>query len=225
MVELRKRKAATQPPVTGKKNKKAETPASNRPKEASQQEKPSTSTNVPKVGDTISLDGFGGEIETNDGTKTTLKTLVEESKSGVVLFTYPRASTPGCTKQACMFRDNHDHLTSTGLSIFGLSSDSPKANTTFKTKQNLQYPLICDPSATLIAALGLKKSPKGTVRGVFAVDKKGTVLLLQAGGPDATVTAVQDLVNTTTGDKDSSSKGEEKEAEVKDNGQQEDAKD
>lgn len=48
------------------------------------------------VGSTITLEGFGGEIETNDGVKTTLKKLVDESKGGVVLFTYPKASTPGC---------------------------------------------------------------------------------------------------------------------------------
>lgn len=48
------------------------------------------------VGSTINLEGFGGEIETNDGVKTTLKKLLDESKSGVVLFTYPKASTPGC---------------------------------------------------------------------------------------------------------------------------------
>lgn len=93
-----------------------------------------------------------------------------------------------------MFRDNHTHLTSSGLSIYGLSGDSPKANTTFKTRQNLQYPLLCDPKANLIAAIGLKKSPKGTVRGVFAVDKKGKVLLRESGGPDATVDAVQKIV-------------------------------
>jgi peroxiredoxin Q/BCP len=50
----------------------------------------------PKVGDKIDLASFGGEIETNDGDKTTLAKLVEESKGGVVLFTYPKASTPGC---------------------------------------------------------------------------------------------------------------------------------
>jgi peroxiredoxin Q/BCP len=48
------------------------------------------------VGETITLEGFGGEIETNDGVKTTLKQLVDESNGGVVLFTYPKASTPGC---------------------------------------------------------------------------------------------------------------------------------
>lgn len=50
----------------------------------------------PVVGETINLEGFGGEIQTNDGTKTTLKALVDQSKAGVVLFTYPKASTPGC---------------------------------------------------------------------------------------------------------------------------------
>ena len=49
-----------------------------------------------KVGDTVALDDFGGQIEINDGTLTTLKDLVNSSESGVVLFTYPKASTPGC---------------------------------------------------------------------------------------------------------------------------------
>jgi|SRR5690242_15687991 len=54
-------------------------------------------TGPPKAGDTIDLGNFGGEVETHDGKKTTLAKLVEESKGGVVLFTYPKASTPGCT--------------------------------------------------------------------------------------------------------------------------------
>lgn len=89
-------------------------------------------------------------------------------------------------------------MTSSGLSIYGLSGDSPKANTTFKTRQSLQYPLLCDPKASLIAAIGFKKSPKGTIRGVFAVDKEGKVLLRKAGGPDATVDAVQEIVANAT---------------------------
>lgn len=91
MVELRKRKAPAPPPVVEKKSKPAP-----KPKEAKEIKEASKPT-VPEVGDIIDLDTFGGEIETNDGTKTTLKKLVEESKSGVVLFTYPKASTPGCT--------------------------------------------------------------------------------------------------------------------------------
>ncbi|KAF2677248.1 AhpC-TSA-domain-containing protein [Lentithecium fluviatile CBS 122367] len=148
----------------------------------------------PKAGDTIDLTAFGGEIETHEGTKTTLAKLVEESKSGVVLFTYPKASTRGCTTQACLFRDSYEPLTAGGLAIYGLSNDSPKANTNFKTKQNLQYPLLCDPAQTLISAIGLKKAPKGTTRGVFVVDKSGKVLAAEPGSPEGTVAVVKKIV-------------------------------
>jgi thioredoxin-dependent peroxiredoxin len=80
-----------------------------------------------------------------------------------------------------------------------LSNDSPKANTTFKTKQNLPYPLLCDPSATLIGAIGLKKAPKGTTRGVFVVDKSGKVLAAEPGGPQATVDVVKKIVEELGG--------------------------
>lgn len=53
-------------------------------------------TEAPKTGGSIELEGFGEEVETNEGEKTTLAKLVEASKAGVVLFTYPKASTPGC---------------------------------------------------------------------------------------------------------------------------------
>jgi peroxiredoxin Q/BCP len=55
-----------------------------------------TKSKAPAVGDSITLEGFGGEITTQDGEKTTLAKLVTESKAGVVLFTYPAANTPGC---------------------------------------------------------------------------------------------------------------------------------
>ncbi|KAL4947242.1 thioredoxin-like protein [Aspergillus filifer] len=196
MVELRKRKAAAPPPVPEKKRIKTKEPAP-KSKALENAAPPSSASPVPKVGEVVDLDGFGGNLETNDGTKTTLKDLVEKSKAGVVLFTYPKASTPGCIKQACLFRDGYDKLTSTGLSIYGLSADSPKANTTFKTKQSLPYPLLCDTAATLIGAIGFKKVPRGTIRGVFVVDKAGKVLILQPGGPDATVEVVRQLVLST----------------------------
>lgn len=55
------------------------------------------------VGDVIDLEGFGGEIQTNDGETTSLKKLLDDSKSGVVLFTYPKASTPGCKCYVSLF--------------------------------------------------------------------------------------------------------------------------
>lgn len=106
--ELRKRKApATEPaaaPPAKKKGPVAKAVA--KVKEAISSAKPkaaktngAASTGAVAVGSTITLEGFGGEIETNDGVKTTLKKLVDESKGGVVLFTYPKASTPGCKHQ------------------------------------------------------------------------------------------------------------------------------
>ncbi|KAL1628020.1 thioredoxin peroxidase dot5 [Neofusicoccum ribis] len=243
MVELRKRK--TPPPAPEKAAKKKPGPKSKaaKAKEAvadtvsavaakveetvtKPAEPAATATNgaskpaaagKPEVGKALELDGFGGEVETNDGTKTSLKKLVDESKDGVVIFTYPKASTPGCTKQACLFRDSYTALTSTGFSIFGLSNDSPKANTTFKTKQNLPYALLCNPSFSLIKAIGLAKpgNAKGTVRGVFVVDKAGKVLAAEAGGPDATVEVVKKLVEGKGGadkpaDKDKTADDKEK---------------
>lgn len=107
-VELRKRKAPA-PPAPAPAQKKASKskrakPAEPRKKEVEKTaeaaspkaESPARAGGQVAVGETIDLQGFGGEVELNDGKKTTLKQLVEDSKAGVVLFTYPKASTPGC---------------------------------------------------------------------------------------------------------------------------------
>ena len=103
-VELRKRKAPAVPPQAPpakKKAEKAKAPAV-QPAKAVSAKAPKNAPNGAKaptkvaVGDIIDLSSFGGEIETHDGDKTTLKKLVDDSDNGVVLFTYPKASTPGC---------------------------------------------------------------------------------------------------------------------------------
>ena len=105
--ELRKRKAPEPAPAPAPKktSKVAKVAAKVKEVVKGKPSKPAAATNgsakaakasPPTQGDVIILEGFGGEIETNEGTKTTLKDLVEASKSGVVLFTYPKASTPGC---------------------------------------------------------------------------------------------------------------------------------
>ena len=100
------------------------------------------------------------------------------------------------TIQVCNFRDSYHDVTSTGFAVYGLSKDSTKANSNFKEKQNLQYPLLCDPSATLISAIGLKKEPSGTTRGVFVIDKAGKVLAAQPGSPGGTLDVVKKIVST-----------------------------
>ena len=99
MVELRKRKTPAEPaapPPPAKKANSVKSSASSQKGESSANGSATAKRTAISLGDTINLDDFGGEIETNDGEKVTLKKLVDESKSGVVIFTYPKASTPGC---------------------------------------------------------------------------------------------------------------------------------
>lgn len=112
MVELRKRKtapAAAAEPVAKKAAKSQPKPKTSKIRGAIEEkvEKVSATTKktvggssagsgAPKVGHVITLEGFGGKFETQDGTEVTLKQLIDESKAGVVIFTYPKASTPGC---------------------------------------------------------------------------------------------------------------------------------
>jgi len=102
------------------------------------------------------------------------------------------------TTQACLFRDNYLPITGASLAVYGLSTDSPKSNTTFVTKQSLPYPLICDPSGGLIKALGLSKPGRGsgTTRGVVVIDKQAHVRVHTAGGPQATLDAVLGYVKS-----------------------------
>ena len=74
-------------------------PAEDAAKDDIAETKAKTSSGPPKQGDKIDLEGFGGEVETNDGQKTTLAQLAQSSKKGVVLFTYPKASTPYVTRK------------------------------------------------------------------------------------------------------------------------------
>lgn len=85
----------------------------------------------------------------------------------LVIFAYPRASTPGCTRQAKGFRDEFEELTKLDATVLGLSADSAKAQATFKTKQELPYDLVCDTEKKLISLLGCKKYPTGIIRSHF----------------------------------------------------------
>jgi peroxiredoxin Q/BCP len=100
------------------------------------------------------------------------------------------------TKQACQFRDQYTPLTATGLSIYGLSKDTPKSNSSFKEKQKLPYPLLCDPKGTLIKAITLLKSDGKITRGVFVIDKSGKIFAAEGGSPSGTVDVVERLIKS-----------------------------
>jgi peroxiredoxin Q/BCP len=99
-----------------------------------------------------------------------------------VLYAYPKDSTPGCTNEACDFRDNLARVQSLGAQVYGISRDSQKSHQNFITKQNLSFPLLSDPDCTLLKPLGAfgrkvmyGKEMEGIIRSTFLVDPKGIV--------------------------------------------------
>ena len=102
--------------------------------------------------------------------------------SKVVVYFYPAAMTPGCTKQACDFRDNLNSLRSAGYAVVGISPDKPEKLAKFRERDAVNFPLLSDTSrATLEAysAYGEKtmygKTVTGVIRSTFVVDEDGKI--------------------------------------------------
>ena len=100
----------------------------------------------------------------------------------VVLYAYPAASTPGCTTQACDFRDNLSDLTAAGYAVLGLSPDPPAKLARFRDAEGLTFPLLSDPDKAVLTAYGAYgekslygKTVVGVIRSTFVLDEQGTV--------------------------------------------------
>lgn len=113
-------------------------------------------------GGEVSLDGLRGKV--------------------VVLYFYPKDDTPGCTKEACSFRDSESEMQKLGAVVLGVSKDSLASHGRFKTKYHLNFPLLSDPDGTIIAAYGVWKDKSifghtalGIVRSTFVIDRDGIV--------------------------------------------------
>jgi len=99
-----------------------------------------------------------------------------------VIFFYPKASTPGCTAEACDLRDNEEALKAKGYEIIGVSADSVRRQKNFATKFDLKYPLIADENKEIINAFGVWGRKKfmgrefdGILRTTFIVNEKGLI--------------------------------------------------
>lgn len=104
----------------------------------------------------------------------------------VVVYFYPAAMTPGCTTEACDFRDSLSALKSAGLVVLGVSPDSPEKLKKFEEKEGLTYELLSDPDKAMMdewGAFGEKKNygkvVQGVIRSTFVVDEQGAVELAQ----------------------------------------------
>lgn len=100
----------------------------------------------------------------------------------VVLYFYPKDNTPGCTKEACSFRDVYDDILEAGAVVIGISKDSVKAHKKFKDKYELPFYLLSDPEHEVIESYGVWQEKKmfgkvymGIVRSTFIIDEEGII--------------------------------------------------
>ncbi len=119
------------------------------------------------------------EAELTDGTSIRLSEILEGGEK-VILYFYPKDSTPGCTKQACDFRDNFDRLKTLGYRIIGVSKDSSKSHYNFINKHNLNFELIVDQDIELHNLYGVwrekmnyGKTYLGVSRSTFVIGLDG----------------------------------------------------
>ncbi len=120
----------------------------------------------------------------------------------VVLFFYPKADTPGCTTQACGFRDNYPIIQAAGASVLGVSPDSPEALAKWRKKMGFPYPLLSDPdhqTADAYAVWGEKtmygKTYEGIIRSHFVIDADGKLedVRFKVSPTDSVDTALKQL--------------------------------
>ena len=106
----------------------------------------------------------------------------------VIVYFYPAASTPGCTKQACDFRDSLASFTSEGYAVLGISPDKPAKLVKFRDAEGLTFPLLSDPDRSVLeayAAYGEKKmygkTVTGVIRSTFVIGPDGRIEVAQYG--------------------------------------------
>ena len=118
-------------------------------------------------------------LEADDGRKVTLSGFRGKP---VVLYFYPKDDTPGCTKEACAFRDRRDDVARAGAVVLGVSPDDVASHRRFRDKYSLNFPLLADPGHKVAEAYGAwrektlyGKTSMGIQRSTFLIDREGTV--------------------------------------------------
>jgi peroxiredoxin Q/BCP len=101
--------------------------------------------------------------------------LVEERGHAVIVYFYPKDGTPGCTKEACAFRDTWKSYTDAGVQVFGISADDQKSHEQFAKEEKLPFPILADPDHKWIGAFGVATRLGMASRVSFLLDKEGKV--------------------------------------------------
>ena len=118
-----------------------------------------------------------------DGNEVSLRDLRGKN---VIVYFYPAAMTPGCTKQACDFRDSLDSLAAAGYTVLGISPDKPAKLQKFRERDGVTFPLLSDPDKEVLTAYGAfgektmyGKKVTGVIRSTFVVDGDGKIAVAQ----------------------------------------------
>jgi peroxiredoxin Q/BCP len=121
------------------------------------------------------------EFAARDGSGATVR-LADLRGRKVVLYFYPKDDTPGCTKEACSFRDEYAALQATGAVLLGISPDDEASHRRFAAKYHLPFPLLADPGAAIAIAYGVWKEKSmygrtymGVERTTFLIDEAGVI--------------------------------------------------
>lgn len=108
--------------------------------------------------------------------------LADLAGKRVILYVYPAAMTPGCTTQACDFRDSLQSLAAQGIAVVGLSPDSPAKLASFRDREHLTFPLISDPDKAVLTAYGAYgqkqnygRTVTGVIRSTFVIAPDGRI--------------------------------------------------
>ena len=130
---------------------------------------------------TLNIGDKAPEFETIDQNNKTVR-LKDYFGKKIVLFFYPKASTPGCTVEACNLRDNYQAFLKKGYEVIGVSADSQKRQSNFAIKNNLPYSLLVDEEKDIIRAYGvwgpkkfMGKEYDGIHRTTFVIDESGNI--------------------------------------------------
>lgn len=109
--------------------------------------------------------------------------LADFNGTKVVLYFYPRDNTPGCTVEACDFRDNISKFRKEGATVLGISPDSAQSHMKFRDEQTLNFPLLSDPDKKVAESYGAYGEKKmygkvmmGIIRSTFIIDEEGNIL-------------------------------------------------
>lgn len=112
-----------------------------------------------------------------------IHTLEDYRGQWLVIYFYPKDDTPGCTKEACSFRDHYQQLTDQGIKVIGISKDSTKSHQKFADKFSLNFPLLSDPSIQTIQAFGawgtkkfMGKTYEGILRNTYLINPQGEIV-------------------------------------------------